>query len=42
LRTVGNCCGLETGRFLEDGDAVELEVERIGILQNTVVPQFAL
>jgi Fumarylacetoacetate (FAA) hydrolase family len=40
--TVGNCCGLETGRFLKDGDVVELEVERIGILQNTVVPQFAL
>jgi 2-keto-4-pentenoate hydratase/2-oxohepta-3-ene-1,7-dioic acid hydratase in catechol pathway len=34
--TVGNCCGLETGRFLEDGDVIELEVERIGVLQNTV------
>jgi 2-keto-4-pentenoate hydratase/2-oxohepta-3-ene-1,7-dioic acid hydratase in catechol pathway len=34
--TVGNCCGLETGRFLEEGDVIELEVERIGVLQNTV------
>lgn len=34
--TVGNCCGLETGRFLEDGDVIELEIERIGVLRNTV------
>jgi 2-keto-4-pentenoate hydratase/2-oxohepta-3-ene-1,7-dioic acid hydratase in catechol pathway len=34
--TVGNGCGLEIGRFLEDGDAVELEIEKIGILANTV------
>jgi 2-keto-4-pentenoate hydratase/2-oxohepta-3-ene-1,7-dioic acid hydratase in catechol pathway len=27
---------LEIGRFLEDGDAVELEIEKIGILANTV------
>jgi 2-keto-4-pentenoate hydratase/2-oxohepta-3-ene-1,7-dioic acid hydratase in catechol pathway len=39
--TVGNCCGLETGRFLEDGDVIELEVERIGVLRNTVVRQSA-
>ncbi len=37
--TVGNCCGLETGRFLADGDVIELEVERIGVLRNTVVRQ---
>ena len=34
--TVGNGCGLETGRFLEDGDAVELEIEKIGKLVNVV------
>jgi 2-keto-4-pentenoate hydratase/2-oxohepta-3-ene-1,7-dioic acid hydratase in catechol pathway len=31
------CCGLEMGRFLKAGDAVELEVERIGKLRNYVV-----
>ena len=35
--TVGGCSGLEIGRFLESGDTVELEVERIGILRNRVV-----
>lgn len=35
--TVGNCCGLELDRFLKDGDTVELEVEKIGILRNKVV-----
>jgi 2-keto-4-pentenoate hydratase/2-oxohepta-3-ene-1,7-dioic acid hydratase in catechol pathway len=33
---VGNCSGLESGRFLEDGDNVELEVDRIGVLSNQV------
>ncbi len=37
--TVGNCCGLEIGRFLESGDMIELEVDRIGILRNRVVRQ---
>jgi 2-keto-4-pentenoate hydratase/2-oxohepta-3-ene-1,7-dioic acid hydratase in catechol pathway len=37
--TVGNCCGLETGRFLQSGDAIELEVEKIGVLCNRVVSQ---
>jgi 2-keto-4-pentenoate hydratase/2-oxohepta-3-ene-1,7-dioic acid hydratase in catechol pathway len=35
--TMGGGCGLETGRFLESGDTVELDVERIGVLRNTVV-----
>ncbi len=35
--TVGNCCGLEIGRFLESGDTVELDVDRIGILRNRVI-----
>jgi 2-keto-4-pentenoate hydratase/2-oxohepta-3-ene-1,7-dioic acid hydratase in catechol pathway len=29
--------GLEHGRFLSDGDVVELEVERIGVLRNRFV-----
>ena len=33
----GRGCGLEMGRFLEAGDVVELEVEKIGVLRNTVV-----
>ena len=34
--TVGNGCGLEQMRFLSDGDVVELEVERLGVLRNRV------
>jgi 2-keto-4-pentenoate hydratase/2-oxohepta-3-ene-1,7-dioic acid hydratase in catechol pathway len=34
--TVGNGCGLEQMRFLEPNDTVELEVEGIGILRNTI------
>lgn len=37
--TIGNGCGLERLRFLEDGDIVELEIERIGILRNRVIRQ---
>jgi 2-keto-4-pentenoate hydratase/2-oxohepta-3-ene-1,7-dioic acid hydratase in catechol pathway len=37
--TVGNCCGLELGRFLANGDTVELHVDRIGVLRNRVVTQ---
>ena len=37
--TVGNGCGLEFGVFLEDGDLVELEIERIGVLRNRVRKQ---
>jgi len=35
--TVGDGCGLEHLRFLEDGDLVELEIARIGVLRNRVV-----
>jgi 2-keto-4-pentenoate hydratase/2-oxohepta-3-ene-1,7-dioic acid hydratase in catechol pathway len=35
--TVGNGCGLEHMKFLEPGDVVELEVEKIGTLRNRVV-----
>lgn len=37
--TVGNCCGLEIGRFLNSGDEIALHVDRIGVLRNTVVRQ---
>ncbi len=39
--TVGNCCGLEIGRFLESGDTIELRVDRIGALTNRVLRQDA-
>ena len=39
--TVGNGCGLEIGWYLEHGDAIELEVEKIGILKNRVERQSA-
>jgi 2-keto-4-pentenoate hydratase/2-oxohepta-3-ene-1,7-dioic acid hydratase in catechol pathway len=35
--TVGNGSGLETGHFLEPGDIIELEVEKIGVLRNRVL-----
>ena len=34
--TPGGCCGLDLGRALEPGDVVELEIERIGTLRNTI------
>jgi 2-keto-4-pentenoate hydratase/2-oxohepta-3-ene-1,7-dioic acid hydratase in catechol pathway len=35
--TVGGGCGLELGRFLNPGDVIELEVERIGVLHNRII-----
>ena len=35
--TVGFGCGLEHLRFLNDGDIVELEVEKIGVISNRVI-----
>jgi 2-keto-4-pentenoate hydratase/2-oxohepta-3-ene-1,7-dioic acid hydratase in catechol pathway len=35
--TVGEGCGLELGRFLDDGNRVALSVEGIGTLENQVV-----
>jgi 2-keto-4-pentenoate hydratase/2-oxohepta-3-ene-1,7-dioic acid hydratase in catechol pathway len=35
--TVGNGCGLEHMKFIKPGDVIELEVEGIGTLKNTVV-----
>lgn len=37
--TVGGGCGLETGRLLEDGDILELEVTGLGRLRNRIVFQ---
>lgn len=37
--TVGSGCGLELGKFLNDGDVVELEVSGLGVLRNKVVRQ---
>lgn len=37
--TPGGCCGLDLGRKLEPGDVVELEIERIGSLRNTIAPR---
>lgn len=34
--TVNDGCGLERFEFLKDGDVVELEVEKIGVLRNRV------
>jgi 2-keto-4-pentenoate hydratase/2-oxohepta-3-ene-1,7-dioic acid hydratase in catechol pathway len=34
--TVGLGCGLELGKTLKPGDVVELEVEGIGVLRNTI------
>lgn len=37
--TVGRGCGLELGRFLNPGDVIELEVERIGVLRNRIIKE---
>ena len=37
--TVGFGCGLEHLRFLNDGDIVELEIEKIGVISNKVTRQ---
>jgi 2-keto-4-pentenoate hydratase/2-oxohepta-3-ene-1,7-dioic acid hydratase in catechol pathway len=37
--TVGGGCGLETGRLLEDGDILELEVTGLGRMRNRIVFQ---
>ena len=35
--TVGGGCGLELDRWVRDGDVLELEIEKIGVLRNRVV-----
>ncbi|MGH2748803.1 MAG: fumarylacetoacetate hydrolase family protein [Actinomycetota bacterium] len=34
--TPGGCCGIDLGRDLRPGDVVELEIERLGVLVNTI------
>ena len=35
--TVGGCCALENDRWLKDGDLIEVEYSKIGVLRNRVV-----
>jgi 2-keto-4-pentenoate hydratase/2-oxohepta-3-ene-1,7-dioic acid hydratase in catechol pathway len=35
--TVGGGCGNELGRFMKDGDTIELEVSGLGVLRNRIV-----
>lgn len=35
--TVGGGCGLELLRFLQSGNVVELEIEKIGVVRNRVL-----
>jgi 2-keto-4-pentenoate hydratase/2-oxohepta-3-ene-1,7-dioic acid hydratase in catechol pathway len=35
--TMGLCCGMSTGRMLQPGDVIELEINGIGVLRNKVV-----
>lgn len=35
--TVANGCGLELGKYLQQGDVVELEISGLGVLRNRVV-----
>lgn len=37
--TVGNGCGFESGRYLEPGDIVELDIGGLGTLRNIVGPR---
>ena len=37
--TLGDGCGLEHNRFLQPGDVVELEIDGIGVLRNTIGPR---
>jgi 2-keto-4-pentenoate hydratase/2-oxohepta-3-ene-1,7-dioic acid hydratase in catechol pathway len=36
--TVGGGTGMEINRFLQDADVIELEVEGLGVLRNTIAP----
>lgn len=39
--TVGTGCGLELDRWVQPGDVIELEIEKIGVLRNRVVTRDA-
>lgn len=34
--TVGLGCGLELGKYLKEGDMIELEIEKLGVLRNRI------
>jgi 2-keto-4-pentenoate hydratase/2-oxohepta-3-ene-1,7-dioic acid hydratase in catechol pathway len=34
--TVSGGCGMEIGRWLQPGDVVELEIEKIGVLRHRI------
>ena len=34
--TISNCCGMENGVFLECGDVIRLEIDRVGELTNPI------
>jgi 2-keto-4-pentenoate hydratase/2-oxohepta-3-ene-1,7-dioic acid hydratase in catechol pathway len=35
--TVGRGCGMELDRYLNPGDVVELEIEKLGVLRNRII-----
>lgn len=35
--TVPDCTGIENGHFLKSGDTIRLEIEKIGVLENSVL-----
>lgn len=37
--TVGRGCGLELNRWIQPGDVVELEIDKLGVLRNKVLTQ---
>ena len=37
--TVNQGCGFEIDRWIKEGDVVELEAEKIGVLRNEVLPR---
>lgn len=37
LGTIGDCCLLEHGRFLNPGDVIEFQVEKLGTLRNRII-----
>lgn len=34
--TIPNCCGMENGVLLEDGDVIQVEIDRVGSLTNRI------
>jgi 2-keto-4-pentenoate hydratase/2-oxohepta-3-ene-1,7-dioic acid hydratase in catechol pathway len=38
MGTIPGCCGLELDRWIRPGQTVQLEIDQIGTLTNTVNP----